>query len=57
MKTKLLELNLPENVVDGILDIFDTYEQTLKRYSKPKGKIAFQNNIKEVESRSNMLLL
>jgi hypothetical protein len=50
MKANLLELGLPENVVDGILDVFDTYKQTLKQYSKPKGRIAFQNNMKEIES-------
>ena len=50
MKANLLELGLPENVVDGILDVFDTYKQTLKQYSKPKGRIAFQDNMKEIES-------
>ena len=55
MKANLLELGLPENVVDGILDIFDTYKQTLKQYSKPKGRIAFQDNMKEIESLSKKL--
>jgi len=57
MKAKLLKLDLPEKLVDEILNIFDNYEKTLKRYSKPAGSKAFQNNIMEVESLSKMLLL
>jgi hypothetical protein len=55
MKAKLLKLDLPENIVDEILDIFDTYQQTLKQYSKPKGRIALQDNMKDIESLSKKL--
>jgi hypothetical protein len=55
MKAKLLELGLSENVVNEILNLFDTHEKTVKRYSKPKGRIAFDDNMKEIESLSNKL--
>jgi len=55
MKAKLLKLNLPEKVVDGILDIFNEYQQTLKRYNKPKGRIALQDHLTKIEFLSKKL--
>lgn len=55
MKVKLIELGLSEDLVDKILDVFDTYKKTLERYSKPKGPMAFQDNMKEIESVSKKL--
>lgn len=50
MKKKLLALELPNNVVDEILDVYSIYLQTLEAYSKPAGPKAFKNNIEEIES-------
>ncbi len=55
METKLNQLGLPENVVNEILDIFDTHQLTLKQYSKPKGKMQFRDNLQEIESISKAL--
>jgi len=55
MKTKLIELGLSGELADEILDAFDTYQQSVKRHSKPKGKIDFQKNIKEIGKRSRVL--
>lgn len=51
----MIEIGLSENVADEILDAFDTYQKTLERYSKPKGRMDFQNNMAEIESLSNKL--
>lgn len=56
MKTKLLELKLPETVVNQILDAYSTYQQTLSVYSKPKGKMEFDDNLKELNSLSKKIL-
>ena len=55
MKAKLLELDLSEILVDEILNIFDNYEKTLKRYSKPAGSIALSDNMSEIISLSSKL--
>ena len=55
MKNKLSELDLPEDVVDAILEVFDSHQQTIKHYSKPKGKMQFRDNMKEIESISKAL--
>lgn len=55
MRAKLLELGLSEDLADKILDAFGTYKKTLERYSKPKGLVAFHDNMKEIEFLSNKL--
>lgn len=55
MKTELLNLNLSPPLVDQILDIFDAYEQMVERHDKPKGRIAFRDNMAEIESLSRKL--
>lgn len=55
MKTKLLELELPEKLVNEILEVFDIYTQTLRRHDKPKGRIAFDENMQEIESQAKKL--
>ncbi len=55
MKTKLIEIGLPGNVADEIVDSFDTYQRALKRHSRPKGKMEFQNRLQEIEQESKLL--
>ena len=55
MKKKLLELDLPENVADAILDVFQDYQKTLETYSKPAGPKAFANHLRSVETISKEL--
>ena len=55
MKTKLIELGLSGKLADEILEAFDTYQQSVKRHSKPKGKIAFHDNLHEIEKLSRAL--
>lgn len=55
MKANLINLGLSEDLVSKILDAFDLYEWSLKEYSKPKGKIAFQKNMEEIAQLSKKL--
>lgn len=48
-KTELMGLNLSESLVDKILDVLDTHKQTLKQYSKPKGKKDFENHLTDIK--------
>ena len=56
MKNKLSKLGLSNNTVNEVLNIFDTYQQSVKQYSKPKSLIAFQDNMSEIQSLSKKLL-
>ena len=49
MKGKLIELGLSDDLADKILDALATYQATLKEYDRPKGQIAFQKNLQEIE--------
>jgi hypothetical protein len=55
MKTKLIELGLPEKLIDEILEVFKTYQQTLKLYDKPKGVISFRDHVDEIQALSGKL--
>lgn len=55
MKTKLLKLALSEPLVDEILNVFDLYRLSEKQYSKPKGVMAFHDNLDEIKSLSKKL--
>lgn len=55
MKKKLGKLNLSENVVDEILEVFEIHELTLQSYSKPKGKIHFRDNMQDIQAMSKTL--
>ena len=55
MKNKLSKLGLSNNTVNEVLNIFDTYQQSVKQYSKPKSLIAFQDNMSEIQSLSKKL--
>lgn len=55
MKSKLMKLGLSEELCNLILDLFDTHVRTVKQYSKPKGIMAFRDNMIEIESLSKKL--
>ena len=55
MKTKLLKLGLSEPLIDEILNIFDVYLLSKKLYDKPKGVMAFHDNLDEIKSLSKKL--
>lgn len=55
MKNSLLALGLPEPVVDGIIECFHNYTMIVEEYDKPKGKMAFNDNLDEIEKLSNTL--
>jgi hypothetical protein len=48
MKTKLMNLNLPETLVDKILKIFDEYIFLKKEYDKPKGIKSFEKHLTDI---------
>lgn len=48
MKAKLIELGLPDDLVEKILDVFDTNQKMRARHSKPKGQISFQKNLQKI---------
>jgi len=49
MKSKLLQLGLSDKLCEEILALLDTHTRTVERYSKPKGRIAFQDSMAEIE--------
>ncbi|MBW1995684.1 MAG: hypothetical protein B1H11_04690 [Desulfobacteraceae bacterium 4484_190.1] len=55
IKAKLLKLDLSGPLVEEILDIFETYLLSREAYSKPKGIMAFNDNLDEIKSLSKRL--